>query len=203
MTNAPFNLSESLVQALHPVLAAGASLSLAAGLWLLISPASFGKHSGTLGRWFSLQRALSPLDEPRTVERFLYRHHKVLGVFLIAGSTFALYSQAFQFDYSRLHALFDQGAHPAMLAALIDGAARFLFFGNLFAYAIGVIVLLRPSLLKDAETRANRWVSVRQMLRFLDKSRCPSGEGRLERRGRAIGLFAALASLCVLMVIGI
>ncbi len=203
MANVPFNVSELSVQTLYPVLVFGASLSLAASVWLLISPTSFGKHRGTLGLWFSLQRALRPLDEPRTVERFLYRHHKVLGVFLIAGSTFALYSQAFHFDYSRLHALLDQGARSGMLAALIDGATRFLFFGNLFAFAIGVVVLLRPSLLKDAEMQANRWVSIRQMMRFLNKPRHLSGEDRLERHGRVIGLFVALASLYVLMAIGI
>lgn len=188
-----------LLQAVFRVLVAGAGFSLAAGLWLLVSPAGFAARLAPMNRWFSLRRILKPLEVPRATERLLYRHHKILGTFLVLGSTYTLYWQTFHFSRLPVRSLL-LSVQPWLRDALVESTALFLFFGNLCAFGIGIIVLLRPSLLKGLEESANRWISTRRMPRALEQPRADLDDILLVRHPRLTGVFVVLGSLYILLM---
>jgi len=158
----------ALVEALHRLLLVAAAAAAVAGAWLALAPRSFLRLNAWLGRWYSTRRALHPLDRPIAVERHLYRHHRLLGALLTAGSLYATWRLATAYDEARLVAALRPELPAPLAGALLTGWTVFLLLGNLAALAAGIAVLVRPSALKGLEAWANRWISTRQALRFLD-----------------------------------
>jgi hypothetical protein len=106
-----------------------------------------------------LQRVLleadltSIFDRRFSIERRVYRHHRLFGAFVLAG---ALSGVALMFAIvSR------QPAIVSAVAALGSTGARVLAASGaitmLLVLVSGVILFLRPSALKGIEGRANRW----------------------------------------------
>jgi len=158
----------ALLEAAHRLLLAAAAVAAAAGMWLLAAPGSFLKANAWLGRWYSTRRALHRLDRPIAVERRLYRHHRLVGAALTAGSLYATWRLATAYDEARLVAALRPELPAPLAGTLLTGWTVFLLLGNLAALAAGLAVLVRPSALRDLEAWANRWISTRRALRFLD-----------------------------------
>ncbi len=178
----------------HRLLLAAAAVAACAGLWLLAAPRGFLRANAWLGRWYSTQRALHPLERPIAVERPLYRHHRLLGALLTAGSLYATWRLATAYDEARLVAALRPELPAPLAGALLTGWTVFLLLGNLAALAAGIAVLVRPSALKGLEAWANRWISTRRALRFLDVPR--GGPDRLvARHPRLTGALLLAAAL--------
>ncbi|HEY9148910.1 MAG TPA: hypothetical protein VIQ22_07845 [Gammaproteobacteria bacterium] len=150
------------------LLAAGAGLLC--GLWLLIDPASFVRLEQRASRNISLRRPLRPLEISRNLDRYIYRHHRGLGLLIIAASAFTLYRLLFRFDNVQAAQLFAGLLPTPLLEALFSALHLALILGHLFAIVTGLVLYLRPSALKGLEAGANRWVSSRQKSRWLDTS---------------------------------
>lgn len=90
--------------------------------------------------------ALKLLDKPWTIERMIYRHHRLFGLVILFAGVFCIW----QMSRTRLIELLGDSTTLAILV----GA---LLIGQAFNLAIGLVMLLRPSLLKPLEAVGNRW----------------------------------------------
>lgn len=101
---------------------------------------------------FYRRSVLATLDTPVRIERFVYRNHRLFGAAIALSALFS----------------------SIMLGSLLGGqvpagwetGSTILLAGNLAALVLGLIMFVRPSLLKGLEQRANRWVpSIKGMQR--------------------------------------
>lgn len=178
------------------LLAAAAGLLI--GLWLIIAPAGYARLEERASRTFSLRRALRPLEISRNLDRHIYRHHRTLGLLIIAASCFTLYRLLFLFDPARGHSLFaGLLPHPqneALSEALLSALQLALILGHLAALVIGLLLYLRPSALKGLEATSNRWISSREKSRWLDTPYNVTSR-LIESHPRRLGLTVLLLSL--------
>ncbi len=195
-------LAASLLNAFLWILLGGGVLATLVGLWLLIAPVGFASFSGMINRWVSTRQAAHWLEAPRPIERFFYRRHKVFGVLLIMGAAFALYYLGFHYDAARMLAVFALPWTGPGVEAVTSALTGFLLFGNGMVLLIGVIVLLRPSLLKGVETASNRWVSTREAFDSLD-SRSDFPDEVIAHRPRLAGAVLLVAGLCTALQLGL
>lgn len=97
---------------------------------------------------------LKVLDRPWRFERFIYRHHLAFGMGIVAGAGFLLFVLARHHDLS-IQSISWPTSRGAQLM-LLGRAVAWLFAA--LALFIGLIVVIRPSLLKGVETSTNRWI---------------------------------------------
>ena len=161
-------LVEIAMDALLWTLFGGGLLAVLVGIWLLISPASFMDFSRIANRWVSTREATQWLEAPRPIERFFYRHHRTFGILLTLGATFALYYLMFEYDAARVVASLALPWQGPTVEIVADALLSFLVAGNILVVGVGLIVLIRPSLLKKVEASSNRWISTRRLFKNLD-----------------------------------
>jgi hypothetical protein len=159
-----------LTKTLLMLLITGSMTGLIVGVWILIRPESFLRANKFLSEWHSLRKATKPLMVSRPTERFVYRHHRPVGLLILASSAYVLYVLVYYYDQKKLGAaMFGGGYYSPLAEWLVPGLAVALGVGVLFAMAIGGFLLVRPSMLKGFEAWANRWVSLRRASRVLDE----------------------------------
>ena len=195
-------LASTLLNAFLWILLGGGVLATVIGLWLLVAPFGFASFSDKINRWVSTRQAVHWLEAPRPIERFFYRRHKVFGVMLIVGAAFALYYLGFHYDAARMLAAFALPWTGTGVEAVTTALTGFLLFGNGMVLLIGVIVFLRPSLLKGIETASNRWVSTGETFDSLD-SRNDFPDEVISHRPRLAGAVLLVAGLCSALQLGL
>src|SRR5690242_16410919 len=92
-------------EALLTALMVGLILALVVGVLLLAMPQALFALNARLSRWVDTRNALGMLDQPLSLERFFYRHHRILGVLIVMGSGYVLWRWAFDYDRADLLAL--------------------------------------------------------------------------------------------------
>lgn len=146
-------------------LLAAAAAAVLTGAALLFAPERFTVAAERWGSWRSTRKYLRWLELPRRTESWFYRHHHGIGVLVALGAAGVL--------YAFLHDPGSVGDFAFGLPAGLDGVANtairaFLVGGNAVALVAGVVIAVRPSVLKGLEGTANTWVSTRQMGQRLD-----------------------------------
>lgn len=143
------------------------------GLALVIAPRIAILASGALNRRFSGRRAMRPLEIPRPTERAFYRHHRLLGAALVlaVAAFFLLYFLNFPRDSVLAALAREYGRGPA--DAFLQAAEWFFLLANGLIGVLGMLVLIRPSVLKPVEAWANRWISTRRALKGLEQEHDP------------------------------
>ncbi len=90
-TVVPPELMDVLLDALVLSGLAGAVLALIISPFLLFRPSLLRGFERGANQWFSLQRALKPLDVARSgVDEYVFRHARLVGVLLLFGSLYTL-----------------------------------------------------------------------------------------------------------------
>ena len=156
------------LDALLWTLLGGGVLAILVGVWLLLSPASLMEISKIANRWVSTRQATQWLEAPWPIERLFYRHHRTCGLLLTLGSAFALYYLMFQYDAAQVVASLALPWYRPTVEIVADTLLGFLIAGNIFVLGIGLIVFIRPSLLKRVEATSNQWISTRRFFKKLD-----------------------------------
>jgi hypothetical protein len=154
-------LEAILLQTAYIVLLAGAALAVLLGILLLIDSPRVLRWNAVLSRWVSTREAMRPLDAPHDIKRFVYRHHRILGVLVVAGAIYTLDVLTFGFQTGALARIFRGLANQNLLGMLLDTLRLFLITANLLAVVAGVTLAFRPSLLKGVEAWADRSYSTR------------------------------------------
>lgn len=158
-----------MLEILQPVVIFLLSLACLAGLLALSAPRSFLQLNRLCSTWIETKGIEEKLSQNKvSLDRMIYRHHFLSGFLLVAASLSLLYMALFQFAGS-----------TAGAGARIAGESSRLFYEFMLVFAclagvvgmiVGMIVFIRPSSLKLAESWGNRSVSLQPLF------------GRLERR---------------------
>ena len=150
----------------------GSLFALLLGLLFIASPARAKQFSQSNNRWLSLRRSTKPLEIPRSIEQSFYRHHRLIGLFILLSAAYILYR--FGFDFQREHvvrALVNTGInHSVVVGWLLDALLWFLIPVSLLLLLFGATMALKPSNLKGLERHLNRWISTRKILQPIEKS---------------------------------
>ncbi|OGA50758.1 MAG: hypothetical protein A3G25_14135, partial [Betaproteobacteria bacterium RIFCSPLOWO2_12_FULL_63_13] len=125
-----------------------------------------------------------------------------VGLSLSAGALFVLYTFLFSYNVRRMSAV-----TPSEYWVVVDALTALLLIGSVWAATVGIVVALKPSLLRDLETSADHWVSTEGIARFFNRLRPSPDDGILRRRKLAgvlilAGSFFALSTLGPLLARG-
>ena len=159
--------------------------------WLVV----LGKYAN---RWISTRKYERALERAVNFDRWFYRHARIGGMLLLSGACGIILYFAVYFDKAGLAVNLSSGNVGALreIDRLLDGFVLLALAGGIFAAMTSLFLLLRPSLLRDFEQDANRWISTRRALFPLEVV-----HGELDdyvlRHYRVVGVLLLLASLCI------
>ena len=138
------------------LLAAGVAgvFGAATGAALLFVPRRFLEEPRALRRLLLETNIGDVFNRRFTIERRVYRRHRLFGAFVIVGAL------------AGTSLLWIATQNPAVTAALVATLGKIGFRVALtvataldvLLYLVGVCLLLRPSVLKGIEAAANRWI---------------------------------------------
>jgi len=178
------------------LLCAGSGAGVLMGVGLLLKREWIARLNDYFSQWQNAEKLAEKLDRPRPIERFLYRHHRVVGIALTAGASFVLYTFLFSHNVRRMSA-----ATPPNFWPLIDAVTASLVIGSAVAAAVGIVVALKPSVLRELEKSANRWIATDGIGRFFNRM-CASLDERILRRSRLAGALVIVGSFYTLSILG-
>jgi len=180
----------------------GSLAGLVVGGLLIWNPQRLRKIGNMLNRWISTRHLDQTLDRSIDIAPWFYRHHRVSAGLILLASIYILY--AFTIGLDRASAITGLSRHfslpSGLIGGLLDALALSALLGALFAAFVSLFLLLRPSMLRDFEQGANRWVSLRRGLKPLEIRR----EGLDEytfKYNRQAGILLVLGSLYTLALL--
>lgn len=186
-----------VLQTAYLVLLAGAVLAVVLGVMLVTDSARVLRWNASLNRWVSTREALRPLDEPRDIKRFVYRHHRVIGVLVVAGAVYSLDVLTFGFQTATLARVLRGLASQQLLGMVLDSLRLFLIVANAAALLAGLVLTFRPSLLKGAESWADRTYTPGDAKRLEEMRFEP--DNWVSRHPRPAGVMALIGGAYVLL----
>ncbi len=183
---------EWLAEGLLLSLALGLLLAAMVGLLMLMQPGRLFAINERWSRWVDTSGQFEALDRPYSLERIFYRYHAVAGSLITLGSSFVLWQWTFAYQRNGVFSMLGaRWARPELNWAVTAG--EWIVVGlHILILVIGLIILLRPSLLKSLESGGNRWHRP-EVARALDRVYSPV-ERAFELHPRLAGLTLLLAS---------
>lgn len=139
------------------------------GLALLIVPARVLAMTGTLNRWITTKPFFDGINRPRYQERVFYRHHRLTGGVIVVISLICLYMLSLYVEPADLVRKLVSLADSEFGRWLMVSLYYLLLVCLALSVVIGIVVFLRPSLLKSVEAWSNRWVDTDRTLEQLDE----------------------------------
>ena len=142
-----------LLPLLSGLLAVAGVVGIVTGLLLLADSKPRGSKTPKTLAWLQ-----ADLNQPHFIEKLVYRHHRKSGLALIAAavvwlwllSPLAAWRQFWALTWQYLKQLMNSDYLPVLAVAWLA----------LTVLVIGVLLLVRPSLLRPLENWSNRWVTV-------------------------------------------
>lgn len=179
----------------------GGVLGVATGLLLIFNSSLFFRIAERMNVWISTRRAMRRMDEPISIERAVYRAHRLIGALILAGALFTLYIVLFRFKGPEL--VWAMGRFFRVIIAnwVAESLRIFLLITNVGAAAFGFMMLLRPSSLKGIEAWANRRYSGRQAMRAWEIPRT-AVDSVVQANPRLTGLLLTIAGVFVSLALG-
>lgn len=180
-------------------LALGSVAGLFVGAALIVRPgwvAQMGKYTN---RWISTRNPYRELERWIELDNWFYQHHRVSGGLLLAGAVWSIVFFITSFDKHRYLADLSKVIHipTQLIAGLLDAFVLMSMLGTLFAALISLLLLLRPSLLREFDQFASQWISMRRTLKPMEMSRF-SLDGYVSRNTHLAGFFLLFGSLYIL-----
>jgi hypothetical protein len=180
----------------------GSLAGLAVGALLILNPDRLRVVGNLLNRWVSTRHLNQALDRTVEIDHWFYRYRRISGGLILLASGYILY--AFTVGLDRANVIIGLARKfnlpTVLLGGLMDALVLSALLGALFAAFVSLFLLLRPSLLRDFEQGANRWVSLRRGLKPVEVPR----EGVDEyvfKHGRQAGVLLVLGSLYTLALL--
>jgi hypothetical protein len=146
-----------LAEGLLASLLAGLVLALLVSGLLIARPRTLMELNRRLSRWVDTRDTLRVLERPLMLERLFYRHHRALGAGIVLGAGYVLWQWAFGFNRAALVGLIDPRWRANGLDWIVSAGEFVVVALHVLVLAVGAVILLRPSLLKGLEKRANHW----------------------------------------------
>lgn len=137
-------------------------LSLVVGVLLIIKPSIITSLNKKGSSSFSLRRSTRVLEIPNYIDHAFYRHHRIVGIIIMLTSVYMLYYFTQVYDAGVISNFMLASRYAVIVDILAHAMQLILLAAALATLVIGIIMLIRPSLLKGFEAWANRWISTRQ-----------------------------------------
>ncbi len=175
----------------------GCVVSLMYGVWMLLQPEQALRFNQRVSTWVSTEGVAEVMDKPRSIERLVYRHHRIYGALLLAGGLFTLYVlSAGRWGRDVTNALGLGG----WAWAVSDVTTWFMLVIGLLGTALGLVIIIRPSLLKGVEVKLNRWIATDKGLQTLDSVHY-APDRFVSRHARLVASLIVIGSLYILIVL--
>jgi hypothetical protein len=195
-----FNQVDFLWRALAIFLLIGALAGIALSMLLIFKPHVIERVNRVANHWVSMRRISQVMDRSIRMERWFYRHHRVLGFLVIVGAGYMLFYFGWLLDKAAaLHALGIYLNNPSWAAALLPALLLVARLSGALALLVGIIYWIRPSLLKGFETGSNQWLSFRRATKVLDIQRGEIDQ-LVERHAQRVGWLLLLGSIALFVV---
>lgn len=178
-------------------------LVLILGMWILLLPSSFLRSGQYLGKWISTEKYFDAINRPRYQEGVIYRHHRLVGGVIILGALYTLYMLLYEVDIKQSISVLPIVINSYWSEWFYNTTYITLMWANALASIIGIVVFLRPSMLKRLEKILNVWIVPERKLKKLDETHeisidiFPGGNPRL------FGLAVVLGGLYIMLSMGV
>ncbi len=191
-----------LLQSLAIFLIVGGFTGMVVGVLLVLRPQSLQRVSQPLNRWISTRHLDQALERGVKFDPWFYRYRPVCCTLTLLGALYIIVFFTVSMDranaISGLVTFFKQPA--PLIAWLLDATVLSALLGALFAAFISLVLLLRPSMLRNFEEGANRWLSLRRGLRPVEIPR-PGVDIYVFQHGLQAGIMLILGGLYVLVML--
>ncbi len=169
MTNTSFDIY--LWHALSIFLLLGSLLGILLGLVLIFKPQHVEQLNRIANHWISTRGISRILDRSISIERWFYRHHRMAGIFTMLGAAYIFIDFTFWLDKAATLQRYARMLPLNMLRGLLDAVVTFALIASVASFIAGLLIFLRPSLLKGLEQISNQWVSMRRATKVFDVPR--------------------------------
>ena len=147
-------------------------LGITFSLLLIFSPSLTRSIGAVFNRYVSLDEKMRYLDKDVPVDSFIYSHHVIFGICLIAGSAFALIFFFFRLDVSSFANIFFVSGKYISTNKMIFDAVSWIGKVACFAGLIcGIILFVAPQKMKRIENITSSWFETRPVFDKLDDSK--------------------------------
>ncbi len=170
-----------------------------AGAALIVHPEWLTRASHYANRWVSTRRLDRSLEKWVSIDQWFYQHHRAAGVVLLAGAVWVIVFFITSFDEQSLagelslgHRIPEQAAEAALDAFVLVSLA-----GAVFAALVSLFLIARPAMLRDLGQDANRWLSLRKVLKPVEIPRSEVDE-YVFRNVRVAGVLLLLGGIYIL-----
>lgn len=171
------------------------------GCYLLAFPGNAIKTGKRMNHWVSTDSFFSKLDRPHFQERLFYRWHRPFGILVVASSVYILYMFLFQVDVNSMASAVPLSSQREANLWLYETMVYFFIITGTFTLVFGLIIIVRPSVLKKAERRLNTWIGTEKSLGKLDHSyHIP--EKILPGNVRIFGAFVFVSGVYMMYMLG-
>ncbi len=163
---------EVLLEVLKYIWILGLCFLFIAGIWALLLPDSFLRFNRSAGNWIEVYCVNSAFpDRKHLVEGVVYRFHVFIGLLLILASLGIMYNVLFRFNAMSL----SEGPvfqHPGSfwLGVLTEFTIAFICLSGVLGLFAGIIIFVRPSVLRPLEAWGNRWIYINWLFQFSERS---------------------------------
>ncbi len=144
-------------------------LGMAVSAMLMVSPHQTKNLSKILNRSVNVDDKLTFLDKGIDISDYFYGHHVVVGLLLVAGSTFALFFFYVSLDIAKFSNIFFGPQQPVTWGEIL--LSTILWVGKITCFAgllFGSILLFLPKKMKRLEISLNAWFETNSMFKKLD-----------------------------------
>jgi hypothetical protein len=178
-------------------------VGMLSGTILVLRPgwlAEFGKFAN---RWISTRDVERGLERTINFDKWFYQNARIGSALMLFGACWIIVYFTVFFDKARFANILSP-VHASDLQDMhrfLNGFVAMALAGGVFAAIVSLFLLLRPSLLREFEKEANRWISTRRALYPLD-IRHDGVDHYVLRHYRVVGmllLFAGVFMLGILM----
>jgi hypothetical protein len=195
-----FNSADILWRALAIFLLIGALAGVVVSLLLIFKPHLIERVNKVANHWISMRHISHLVDRSVSIERWFYRHHRPVGLFMILGAGYVLAYFGWRFNQSAALQTFGVYVpNKMLLGGLLQALVYFLLIGGAVALCVGLVVLLRPSLLKGVEAESNKWVSSRRATKVMDVQH-GQVDVFVERHAQRVGWLLLVGSIYLFFV---
>lgn len=191
-------------RSLAQFLLVGASAGIVVALLMIRRPDLLDRIGLVANRWVPTHHLHQALDRSIAIERWCYRHHRLLGAAILLGALYIFIYFGVLFDKAEamrhLAALLPPKYSPRLLDWLLDALVLAGLSGAAVSSYVGALLVARPSLLKGLEDIANQWLSGPRVAGQLDMPR-DDVEAFVARHMRPAGWLLLAGSLALLLLV--
>jgi len=169
-------------------------MGMTLSLMLLFAPHFAQNLSNVLNRSINVDKGLEYLEKDIDISEFLYNHHIIMGMVLVAGSAFSLFFFFFSMDVSKFSGIFFGSQANASSAEMIVSAIAWITkIGCLAGLLCGLLIMFAPETMKRIESKLNSLFETKTMIDKFDKS-SHDVDSFFFRHPVAVGLTGAIIS---------